>query len=123
MKRWPVVIYQGSHGDRGAHRADIFFRPLPAPESALFVNTEGLVHNWRWQTCPWRNPEKWAILRALFEMGKQDWDNLAGCISACRRASASSGPIDVVAQNDWKAVKAKTKLGKATFKTTVTDFT
>jgi NADH-quinone oxidoreductase subunit G len=36
------VIYQGSHGDRGAHRADVI---LPAAayteENALFVNTEG----------------------------------------------------------------------------------
>ncbi|PHQ80577.1 MAG: NADH-quinone oxidoreductase subunit G, partial [Thalassobium sp.] len=38
----PFVIYQGSHGDRGAHRADII---LPAAayteENGLFVNTEG----------------------------------------------------------------------------------
>jgi len=38
----PFVIYQGSHGDRGAHRADII---LPGAayteENALFVNTEG----------------------------------------------------------------------------------
>ena len=38
----PVVIYQGSHGDRGAHRADII---LPGAawteEQGLFVNTEG----------------------------------------------------------------------------------
>lgn len=38
----PFVIYQGSHGDRGAHRADVI---LPAAayteESGIFVNTEG----------------------------------------------------------------------------------
>src|SRR5690606_35781830 len=38
----PFVIYQGSHGDRGAHRADII---LPGAcyteENGLFVNTEG----------------------------------------------------------------------------------
>ncbi|MDY6858277.1 MAG: NADH-quinone oxidoreductase subunit NuoG, partial [Pseudomonadota bacterium] len=38
----PLVIYQGSHGDRGAHRADII---LPGAayteEQGLFVNTEG----------------------------------------------------------------------------------
>ena len=38
----PTVIYQGSHGDRGAHRADII---LPGcawtEEQGLFVNTEG----------------------------------------------------------------------------------
>ncbi|MCC0077237.1 MAG: NADH-quinone oxidoreductase subunit G, partial [Rhodobacter sp.] len=38
----PFVIYQGSHGDRGAHRADVI---LPGAayteENGLFVNTEG----------------------------------------------------------------------------------
>ena len=38
----PFVIYQGSHGDRGAHRADVI---LPGAtyteEQGLFVNTEG----------------------------------------------------------------------------------
>ena len=39
------VIYQGSHGDRGAHNADIIF-PAAAytEESGLFVNTEGRPH-------------------------------------------------------------------------------
>ena len=36
------VIYQGSHGDRGAHSADVI---LPGAayteENAMFVNTEG----------------------------------------------------------------------------------
>ena len=38
----PFVVYQGSHGDRGAHRADVI---LPGAawteEPGLFVNTEG----------------------------------------------------------------------------------
>ena len=42
IAKGPFVIYQGSHGDRGANRADII---LPAAayteENGLFVNTEG----------------------------------------------------------------------------------
>ena len=38
----PFVVYQGSHGDRGAHRADVI---LPGSayteEGGIFVNTEG----------------------------------------------------------------------------------
>ncbi|MDG1068933.1 MAG: NADH-quinone oxidoreductase subunit NuoG, partial [Sulfitobacter sp.] len=38
----PFVIYQGSHGDRGAHRADIILPAAAYPEEGgLFVNTEG----------------------------------------------------------------------------------
>ena len=37
------VIYQGSHGDRGAHNAVLFIFPAAAytEESGMFVNTEG----------------------------------------------------------------------------------
>jgi NADH-quinone oxidoreductase subunit G len=124
-KDGPFVIYQGSHGDRGAHRADII---LPAAayteENALFVNTEGRPQlAMRASFAPGEAKENWAILRALSaEMGaKQDWDSLAGLRQAMVAAHPHLADIDVVAQNNWKAVKAG-KLGKATFKTTVTDF-
>ncbi|MBT8474463.1 MAG: NADH-quinone oxidoreductase subunit NuoG, partial [Alphaproteobacteria bacterium] len=63
----PMVIYQGSHGDRGAHRADII---LPAAayteEQGLFVNTEGRPQlALRAGFAPGEAKENWAILRAL----------------------------------------------------------
>jgi len=63
----PFVIYQGSHGDRGAHRADVI---LPAAayteESAIFVNTEGRPQlAQRAGFAPGDAKENWAILRAL----------------------------------------------------------
>lgn len=121
----PFVIYQGSHGDRGAHRADII---LPGAayteENALFVNTEGRPQlAMRASFAPGEAKENWAILRALSaEMdAKQDWDSLAGLRQALVAAHPHLGDVDVVAQNDWKPVRAG-KLGKATFKTAVTDF-
>jgi len=121
----PFVIYQGSHGDRGAHRADII---LPGAayteENALFVNTEGRPQlAMRASFAPGEAKENWAILRALSaEIGaKQDWDSLAGLRQSLVAAHPHLADIDVVAQNDWKAVKAG-KLGKATFKTAVKDF-
>ena len=63
----PVVIYQGSHGDRGAHRADIIF-PSAAytEENGLFVNTEGRPQlAVRAGFAPGEAKENWAILRAL----------------------------------------------------------
>ncbi|WP_461306197.1 NADH-quinone oxidoreductase subunit NuoG, partial [Albidovulum sp.] len=77
----PFVIYQGSHGDRGAHRADII---LPAAawteENGLFVNTEGRPQlAIRAGFAPGEAKENWAILRALSaEIGAtQPWDSLA----------------------------------------------
>lgn len=63
----PFVIYQGSHGDRGAHRADLI---LPAccytEEHGIFVNTEGRPQlALRANFAPGEAKENWAILRAL----------------------------------------------------------
>jgi len=61
------VIYIGSHGDNGAHRADII---LPAAayteKSATFVNTEGRVQRTQRAVMPKGDArEDWAIIRAL----------------------------------------------------------
>jgi NADH-quinone oxidoreductase subunit G len=61
------VIYIGSHGDAGAHRADVI---LPAAayseKSATYVNTEGRVQRTqRAVTAKGEAREEWAIFRAL----------------------------------------------------------
>lgn len=121
----PFVIYQGSHGDRGAHRADII---LPGAayteENALFVNTEGRPQlAMRASFAPGDAKENWAILRALSaELGaKQDWDSLAGLRRAMVAAHPHLANVDQVAENDWQLVKPG-KLGKATFRTAIKDF-
>lgn len=74
------VIYQGSHGDRGAHRANVI---LPSAtyteESGIFVNTEGRVQlAERASFPPGQAKENWAILRALSAVldVKLPFDNL-----------------------------------------------
>ena len=81
IARGAFVIYQGSHGDRGAHRADVI---LPGAayteEGGLFVNTEGRPQlAQRAGFAPGEAKENWAILRALSaQMGaQQPWDSLA----------------------------------------------
>ena len=63
------VIYLGTHGDRGAHRADIILPGAAYTEKAgLYVNTEGRVQ--RGERAVWPKgeaKEDWAILRALSE--------------------------------------------------------
>ncbi len=121
----PVVIYQGSHGDRGAHRADII---LPGAayteENGLFVNTEGRPQlALRASFAPGDAKENWAILRALSaEMGATlPFDSLAALRSAMMSAHPHLGDIDVVAANDWTPVKAK-KPNKAAFVYAINDF-
>jgi len=121
----PFVIYQGSHGDRGAHRADII---LPAAayteENGLFVNTEGRPQlAMRAGFAPGEAKENWAILRALStEVGAtQGWDSLAQLRQAIVAAHPHLADIDQIAVADLKPMKVG-KLGKATFQYAVRDF-
>ena len=65
-----TIIYVGTHGDAGAHRADII---LPAAayteKEATWVNTEGRVQYGRRATFPKGDAkEDWTIIRALSEV-------------------------------------------------------
>jgi NADH-quinone oxidoreductase subunit G len=64
------VIYQGTHGDRGAHRADVILPGATYTEkSGTYVNTEGRVQIAD-RACfpPGDAREDWAILRALSDV-------------------------------------------------------
>ena len=68
-----TVIYVGTHGDRGAHRADIILPGAAYTEKdATWVNTEGRVQYGLKATFPKGDAkEDWTILRALSAiMGK-----------------------------------------------------
>ncbi len=64
------VIYIGTHGDRGAMRADVVLPGAAYPEkSAIYVNTEGRVQMaTRASFPPGDAREDWAILRALSDV-------------------------------------------------------
>jgi NADH-quinone oxidoreductase subunit G len=121
----PFVIYQGSHGDRGANRADII---LPGAawteENGLFVNTEGRPQlAFRAGFAPGEAKENWAILRALSaELGAQlPWDSLGGMRSAIVKAHPHLGRIDEVPENAWVPLPVKAP-AKATFRNAIKDF-
>jgi NADH-quinone oxidoreductase subunit G len=125
IDKGPKVIYMGSHGDRGAHRADVI---LPAAayteESGLFVNTEGRPQlALRAAFPPGEVKENWAILRALSAELKatQSWDSQAGLRRAMIEAVPHLGALDAVPENAWKVLKPK-KLAKATFRGAIKDF-
>ena len=111
------VIYQGSHGDRGAHRADVI---LPAAayteENAMFVNTEGRPQMaLRAGFAPGDAKENWAILRAL--SGEIDaplpYDSLAQLRNDLIKAHPHLAVLDEVAENDWAPLPvSQLKAGK-----------
>ncbi|WP_424990386.1 NADH-quinone oxidoreductase subunit NuoG [Fluviibacterium sp. S390] len=101
----PFVIYQGSHGDRGAHRADVI---LPGAawteESGLFVNTEGRPQlAARASFPPGQAKENWAILRALSaQLGATlPYDSLAQLRQHLVKDVPHLKKIDTVPENDW----------------------
>ena len=121
----PVVIYQGSHGDRGAHRADIIF-PSAAytEENGLFVNTEGRPQlAVRAGFAPGEAKENWAILRALSaELGATlPFNSLAELRQSLLEAHPHLGQVDQISQSEWAPLKAGS-LGKATFRSAISDF-
>ena len=63
----PFVIYQGSHGDRGAHRADVILPGAAYTEkSVTYVNTEGRAQRTSKAVFPpGEAREDWTIIRAL----------------------------------------------------------
>ncbi len=86
------VVYQGTHGDRGAHRADVILPGAAYTEkSGTYVNTEGRVQlGNRAGFPPGDAREDWAILRALSEpLGVR----LPFDIAAASFASSSMRPI------------------------------
>ena len=75
------VVYIGTHGDAGAHRADVILPGAAYTEkSGTYVNTEGRVQMTnRAGFAPGEAREDWAILRALSDvLGKRlPFDSLA----------------------------------------------
>ena len=119
------VIYQGSHGDRGAHRADVI---LPGAayteEPGLFVNTEGRPQlAARASFAPGDAKENWAILRALSgEMGAAlPYDSIGTLRDAIVAVHPHLGDIDVVSENAGEAL-AQDQMEGGTLVSTVTDF-
>ncbi|MCA1776464.1 MAG: NADH-quinone oxidoreductase subunit NuoG [Loktanella sp.] len=119
------VIYQGSHGDRGAHRADVI---LPAAayteENGLFVNTEGRPQlAMRAGFAPGEAKENWAILRALSaELGATlPYDSLTQLRQALVARHPHLAEIDTVPENQITSIEP-TDLASGPVHTAIKDF-
>jgi len=124
------VVYIGTHGDRGAHRADVILPGAAYTEkSGLYVNTEGRAQMAsRAAFPPGEAREDWAILRALSEvMGKRlPYDSLAALRQAVFKVAPHLMRIDQIVPGKADDVKALAGKGgsvdKAAFTNSVHDF-
>jgi NADH-quinone oxidoreductase subunit G len=119
------VIYQGSHGDKGAHRADVILPGAAYTEkSGIYVNTEGRVQvSDRANFPPGDAREDWAILRALSDaLGQRlPFDSLAALRSALRAAHPVMAGVDQIAAGGDLNL-AEGALDKAAFVNAVQNF-
>jgi len=124
------VVYIGTHGDRGAHRADVILPGAAYTEkSGIYVNTEGRVQiAGRAAFPPGEAREDWAIIRALSEaLGKKlPYDSLAAVRAAVVKMAPHLMRLDQIEAGKADDVKALAANGgaidKAAFKSTVEDF-
>jgi NADH-quinone oxidoreductase subunit G len=124
------VIYQGTHGDRGAHRADVILPGATYTEkSATYVNTEGRVQmTSRAVFAPGEAKEDWAILRALSDVLGQrlPFDSLAGLRARLYADFPHFAALDEIAAGEGSTIAALAKAGgkvdKAPFVSAVSAF-
>ena len=124
------TVYIGSHGDRGAHRADVILPGATYTEkSGLYVNTEGRVQmGARAAFPPGDAREDWAILRALSDpLGhKLPYDSLAGLRAVLFAAHPHLAQVDAIAPADAGVLGKLASLGgtpdKAAFRSPIDDF-
>jgi NADH-quinone oxidoreductase subunit G len=124
------VVYIGTHGDRGAHRADVILPGAAYTEkSGIYVNTEGRaqIAN-RAAFPPGDAREDWAVLRALSDVlgHKLPWDSLTALRQAIFKAVPHLMRLDQIEAGDSASIKTLASKGgsvdKAAFKSPVADF-
>ncbi|MGY3605548.1 MULTISPECIES: NADH-quinone oxidoreductase subunit NuoG [unclassified Bradyrhizobium] len=124
------VVYIGTHGDRGAHRADVILPGAAYTEkSGIYVNTEGRAQMAaRAAFPPGEAREDWAIIRALSDvLGKKlPYDSLAALRQALFKAVPHLMRIDQIEPGKADDIKALASKGgsadKAVFQSPVEDF-
>ncbi len=124
------VVYIGTHGDRGAHRADVILPAAAYPEkSGLYVNTEGRVQMAaRAAFPPGDAREDWAILRALSDVlgNRLPYDLLAQLRATLFKAHPHLQRLDQIEPGNPADIEKLASIGgtpeKAPFASAVDDF-
>ena len=124
------VVYVGTHGDRGAHRADVILPGAAYTEkTGIYVNTEGRPQFAERAVFPPGDArEDWSILRALSDTlgAKLPFDSLAQLRAALAVAYPFLVRFDVVVPADASVFNSIAALGgvvdRAPFVPAISDF-
>ena len=124
------VVYVGTHGDAGAHRADVILAGAAYTEKQVtYVNTEGRPQmTQRASFPPGDAREDWAILRALSDQlgSTLPWNNLDELRAAMYKVAPQlmrldqRTPADVAELADL--AKAEGSMSDEAFRPAITDF-
>jgi NADH-quinone oxidoreductase subunit G len=126
----PFVVYIGTHGDRGAHRADVILPGAAYTEkSGIYVNTEGRVQmTGRAAFPPGQAREDWAILRALSQGAdcRLPYDSLAQLRGALFKDYPHLQRLDAIVPADAEDVRRLAgiagSMDNAPFQSPIEDF-
>ena len=124
------TVYMGTHGDAGAHRADVILAGAAYTEKQVtYVNTEGRPQmTQRASYPPGDAREDWAILRALSEsLGSTlPWNNLDELRAAMYKIAPQLMRLDQLTPSDATELadlaKAEGQMSGEVFRSPVTDF-
>ena len=124
------TVYIGTHGDAGAHRADVILPGATYTEkSGIYVNTEGRVQMAnRANFAPGEAKEDWAVLRALSDVlgRKLPFDSLPQLRAALYSAFPHFAAVDEIAPAGTEGLARLARVGgetgRAPFASAVKDF-
>ena len=126
------LVYQGSHGDAGAHHADVILPGAAYTEKdGIYVNFEGRVQRGRRATFPpGEAKEDWAILRALSDVlgVKLPYDDRAALVAAIEKdvthfAQLNEAPVHAdTSAATWGAVGDSGPLDNAPVTQAIADY-
>ena len=120
------VIYQGHHGDRGAHRADVILPGAAYTEkAATYVNTEGRVQRTQAAASPPGDArEDWTIIRALSAvLGKTlPYDDVAAVRARMGQINTAFNTLDRATPGSWGDFGQAGEIGPTPFVSAVDNF-
>jgi len=111
------VVYLGTHGDNGAHRADVVLPGAAYTEkSGTYVNSEGRAQQVKRAAFPpGEAREDWAILRALSDAvgHRLPFDSLAELRAALYKAHSHFAELDAIARGTADDIGRLAQVGGA----------
>jgi NADH-quinone oxidoreductase subunit G len=120
------VIYQGHHGDAGAHRADVILPGAAYTEkNATFVNTEGRVQKTQLAVFPVGEArEDWTIIRALSDVlgHKLPYDTISEVRSRMVQINKVFGGDDQATGGAWGKFGSMGELESTDFVSPISNF-